>query len=86
MCFWLGRSGQIKPSLGNIMKTKEQTLNTLSRLTDKHLKAFEYMVNKKSVTFENKLYFIENIYSDFSVTLIGLDNIVTMTSVSSLSF
>ena len=68
------------------MKTKEQTLNTLSRLTDEQLKAFEYMVNKKSVTFEDKLYFIENIYSDFSVTLIGLDNRVTMTSVSSLSF
>jgi hypothetical protein len=44
------------------------------------------MVNRKAVTFENKLYFIENIYSDFSVTLIDLDNRVTMTSVSSLKF
>jgi hypothetical protein len=68
------------------MKTKEQTLNTLSRLTDEQLKAFEYMVNKKPITFENKLYFIENIYSDFSVTLIDLDSRVTMTSVSFLSF
>ena len=57
MCFWLGRSGQIKPSLGNIMKTKQQTLNTLSRLTDEQLKAFEYMVNKQAVVYNDKVYY-----------------------------
>jgi hypothetical protein len=68
------------------MKTKEQTLNTLSRLTDEQLKAFEYMVNKQPITFENKLYFIESIDLDFNVTIENVLDEVEKTSVSFLSF
>jgi len=68
------------------MKTKQQTLNTLSRLTDEKLKAFEYMVNKKPIEYNDKVYFIQNIYSDFGVILINLDDEIVYTSVSFLSF
>jgi hypothetical protein len=68
------------------MKTKEQTLNTLSRLTDEQLKAFEYMVNKKSVTFESQVYIIVSIDLDFNVTLESIYDDVVYTSVSSLIF
>jgi hypothetical protein len=68
------------------MKTKEQTLNTLSRLTDEQLKAFEYMVNKKSVTFESQVYIIVSIDLDFYATLNNVLDEVVYVSVSSLSF
>jgi len=68
------------------MKTKQQTLNTLSRLTDEQLKAFEYMVNKKSVTFESQVYIIVSIDLDFNVTLNNVLDEVVYVSVSSLSF
>ena len=68
------------------MKTKEQTLNTLSRLTDEQLKAFEYMVNKQAVTFESQVYIIVSIDLDFYATLNNVLDEVVYTSVSSLSF
>jgi hypothetical protein len=68
------------------MKTKQQTLNTLSRLTDEQLKAFEYMVNKKSVTFESQVYIIVSIDLDFYATLNNVLDEVVYVSVSSLSF
>jgi hypothetical protein len=68
------------------MKTKEQTLNTLSRLTDEQLKAFEYMVNKQAVTFESQVYIIVSIDLDFYATLNNVLDEVVYVSVSSLSF
>ena len=68
------------------MKTKEQTLNTLSRLTDEQLKAFEYMVNRKAVTFESQVYIIVSIDLDFYATLNNVLDEVVYVSVSSLSF
>ena len=68
------------------MKTKEQTLNTLSRLTDEQLKAFEYMVNKQAVTFESQVYIIVSIDLDFNVTLESVNDDVVYTSVSFLTF
>jgi hypothetical protein len=68
------------------MKTKQQTLNTLSRLTDEQLKAFEYMVNRQAVTFESQVYIIVSIDLDFYATLNNVLDEVVYVSVSSLSF
>ena len=55
------------------MKTKENTLNTLSRLTDNQLKAFEFMINHQVVLYKDKAYFIEFIDSDFKIALVNMD-------------
>ena len=68
------------------MKTKQQTINTLSRLTDEQLKAFECMVFKKAVTYDNSIYIIVSIDENFKLILENIEGEVIYTSVSSVSF